>query len=62
MRNYINSKSPLAVDPGWLYWTMLDFKKNNSDSDQVAALLFVMRKKEIGILYKPTPVLDADRK
>jgi hypothetical protein len=62
MRNYINLKPPLAVDPGWLYWTMPDFKKNNPDSDQVAALLFVTRKKEIGTLYKPTPVLDADRK
>jgi hypothetical protein len=37
------------------------FQKKNPDSDQVAALLYVMRKKEIGILYKPTPVLDADR-
>jgi len=50
-----------VVDPGWLYWTTPDFKKINPDSDQVAALLYVMRKKEIGILYKPTPVLDADR-
>jgi hypothetical protein len=52
----------LAVDPGWLYWTTPEFKKINPDSDQVAALLFVTRKKEIGILYKPTPVLDADKK
>ena len=62
MRNYINSKPPSAVDPGWLYWTTPEFKKNNPDSDQVATLLFVMRKKEIGILYKPTPILDADKK
>jgi hypothetical protein len=62
MRNYINSKSVLAVDQGWLYWTTPEFKKNNPNSDQVAALLFVMREKEIGILYKPTPVLDADKK
>jgi hypothetical protein len=62
MRNYINLKPPPAVDPGWLYWTTPEFKKFNPDSDQVSALLFVTRKKEIGILYKPTPILDADKK
>jgi hypothetical protein len=62
MRNYINLKPSSAVDPGWLYWTTPEFKKNNPDSDQLATLLFVTRKKEIGILYKPTPVLDADKK
>ena len=61
MRNYIYSKTPSAVDPGWLYWTTPEFKKMNPDSDQVAAFLFVTRKKEIGVLYKPTPVLDADK-
>jgi hypothetical protein len=61
MRNYIYSKPPSAVDPGWLYWTTPEFKKMNPDSDQVAAFLFVTRKKEIGVLYKPTPVLDADK-
>ncbi len=61
MRNYINLKPPLAVNPGWLCWTTPEFKKTNPDSDQVAAFLFVLRKKEIGVLYKPTPVLDADK-
>jgi hypothetical protein len=61
MRNYINSKPPLAVNPGWLYWSTPEFKKTNPDSDQVAAFLFVSRKKEIGVLYKPTPVLDKDK-
>jgi hypothetical protein len=51
----------LAVDSGWLYWTTPKFKKINPYSDQVAVLLFVTRKKEIWILYKPTPVLDADK-
>jgi hypothetical protein len=40
---------------------MPEFKKMNPESDQVAAFLFVTRKKEIGVLYKPTPVLDADK-
>ena len=31
----------------------------NPDSYQVATLLFITRKKEIEILYKPTPVIDA---
>jgi hypothetical protein len=61
MRNYINSKPPSAVDPGRLYWSTPEFKKTNPDSDQVAAFLFVSRKKEIGVLYKPTPILDADK-
>jgi hypothetical protein len=29
--------------------------------DQVAAFIFVSRKKEIGVLYKLTPILDADK-
>jgi hypothetical protein len=61
MRNCINSKPPSAVDPGWLYWSTPEFKKTNPDSDRVAAFLFVLRKKEIGVLYKPTPVLDTDK-
>ncbi len=61
MRNYINLKSPLAVDPGWLYWSTPELKKTNPDSNQVATFLIVSRKKEIGVLYKPTPVLDADK-
>jgi hypothetical protein len=61
MRNYINSKPPSAVDLGWLYWSPPEFKKNNPDLDQVAAFLFMSRKKEIGVLYKPTLILDADK-
>jgi hypothetical protein len=51
----------LTVDPGWLYWPMPEFKKTYPDLDQVAAFLFVSRKKEIGVLYKPTLILDADK-
>jgi hypothetical protein len=62
MQNYIYSKPPSAINQGWFYWTTPDFKKINPDSDQVAALIFITRKKEIGIIYKPTPVLDAEKK
>jgi hypothetical protein len=61
MRNYINLKPSLAVNPRWLYWSTPEFKKTNPNSDQVAAFLFVSRKKEIGVLYKPTPILDEDK-
>jgi hypothetical protein len=62
MQNYIYSKTPLAIIQGWFYWTMPDFQKINPDSDQVATLIFITRKKEIGIIYKPTPILDAEKK
>jgi hypothetical protein len=62
MQNYIYSKNPSAIDQGWFYWTMPDFQKIYPDSDQVTALIFITRKKEIGIIYKPTPVLDAEKK
>jgi hypothetical protein len=60
--NYIYSKPPSAINQGWFYWTTPDFQKINPDLDQVAALIFITRKKEIGIIYKPTPVLDAEKK
>jgi hypothetical protein len=62
MQNYIYSKTPSTIDQGWFYWKTPDFQKINPDLDQVAALIFIMRKKEIGIIYKPTPVLDAEKK
>ena len=43
----------------WILWSKNDFKDMNPDSYQVATLLFITRKKEIEILYKPTPVIDA---
>jgi hypothetical protein len=41
-----------------IYWTRSHFKDIKSDSNRIAALLFIKRKKEIEILYKPTPIAD----
>ncbi len=54
----MNSKPPSVVDCNWIYWSRSDFKGINPDSNKNAALLFVTRKKEIEIIYKPTPVVD----
>jgi hypothetical protein len=56
MRSYASSKPPSTVDPGWLYWSSSDFEKISPDSNKIAALLFITRKKEICLLYKPTPI------
>jgi hypothetical protein len=58
MRLYMNSKPPLVVDCDWIYWSRSGFKCIDPDSNKNAALLFVMRRKEIEIIYKPTPVVD----
>ena len=56
MRSYASSKPPSTVNPGWLYWLSSDFEKISPDSNKIAALLFITRKKEICLLYKPTPI------
>jgi hypothetical protein len=43
------------VNPGWIYWSAKDLK--NPDSNQIAAFLFATRKKEVCLLYKPTPFI-----
>jgi hypothetical protein len=40
----------------------MDFAGLNSESNQVAALLFISRKKEVCIVYKPMPVKNAEGK
>jgi hypothetical protein len=35
-----------------------EFAHIDLDSDQIAALLFITRKKEIGVIYKPMPIKD----
>jgi hypothetical protein len=58
MRSYIHLKSPSTVDPEWVYWLTAKFARIDLDSDQIAALLFITRKKKIGVVYKPMPVKD----
>jgi hypothetical protein len=41
-----------------MYWSRSVFKDINPDLNKNAVLFFVTRKKEIEIIYKPTPVVD----
>jgi hypothetical protein len=56
MRSYTSSKPPSTVNPGWIYWLAKDLE--NPDSNQITAFLFVTRKKEVCLLYKPMPIIN----
>ena len=56
MRSYSLSKPPSTIDPNWIFWSSADFENLSPDSNEIAALLYVTRKKEICLLYKPTPI------
>jgi hypothetical protein len=56
MRSYTSSKPPSTVNPEWIYWSTKDLQ--NPDSNQIAAFLFVTRKKEVCLLYKPMPIIN----
>ncbi len=58
MRLYIISKPPSVVDCEWIHWSTADYKSIDPDSNSIAALIFIIRRKEIEIIYKPTPVVD----
>ena len=60
MRSYLTSKPPSQLDPSWFNWSLDDFIKINPKSNKIAALLYVTRKREIGIIYKPTPIMKQD--
>ncbi len=45
----------LTIDANWLIsWTVKHFA--NIDKNQVAALFFVTRRKDVGLIFKSTPV------
>jgi hypothetical protein len=56
MRSYTSSKPPSTVNLEWIYWSTKDLQ--NPDSNQIVAFLFVTRKKEVCLLYKPTPIIN----
>jgi len=60
MRSYLASKPPSQIDPSWFNWSIDDFATIDPESNEIAALLYVTRKREIGIIYKPTPVTKQD--
>ena len=58
MRQYSISKPLSTVNTDWIYWTTPHLKDIDQDSNQIAALLFITRKEEIEVLYKPTPIIN----
>ena len=59
MRLYSATKPPSPINSDWIYWTNKShFKNIEADSNQISALLFITRNKEIEIIYKPTPIIN----
>ena len=54
---YTVSKPPSAVNPEWIFWSKNDLGQSITPK-QVSSLVFITRKKEICVLYKPTPVFN----
>ncbi len=51
---YTVSKPPSVINPEWIFWSKNEFGQGIAP-EQISSLLFVTRKKEICVLYKPTP-------
>jgi hypothetical protein len=62
MRSYIYSKPPSVVPLELIHWSPMDFAALNSESNQVTTLLFISRKKEVCIVYKPMPIKNVESK
>ncbi len=59
MVRYTVSKPPSAVNPEWIFWSKNDFQRNLA-SDEASSVISVTHKKEISVVYMPTPVIDKD--
>ena len=59
MVRYTLSKPPSAVNPEWIFWSKNDYQRYLA-SDEASSVLFVTSKKEIALIYMPTPVIDKD--
>ena len=59
MVRYTVSKPPSAVNPEWIFWSKNDFQRNLA-SDEASSVVSVTHKKEISVVYMPTPVIDKD--
>ena len=59
MVRYTLSKPPSAVNPEWIFWSKHDYQRYLA-SDEASSVLFVTSKKEIALIYMPTPVIDKD--
>jgi hypothetical protein len=54
---YTASNPQSVVDPAWIFWSRNEFGQGLTP-EQVSSLLFITRKKEICVIYKPTPVFN----
>ena len=59
MVRYTISKPSSTINPEWIFWSQSDFKRNLAP-DETSSVVFVTRKKEISVVYMPTPVIDKD--
>ncbi len=57
MVRYTTSKPPSVVNPEWIFWSKSDFKQGLAPDD-VSSVIFITRKKEVSVIYKPTPVIN----
>jgi hypothetical protein len=55
---YLTLKPPSKIDPNWITWSLNDFTNLDPHSKSVAALIYVTRKRDIGVIFKPTPMKD----
>ncbi len=54
---YSTSNPPPEINPDWTFWSTSELGRGISP-DQISSLLFITRKKEICLIYKPTPVYN----
>ena len=59
MVQYTISMPPSLVTPEWIFWSRLEFQRSLTP-DEVSSIIFITHKKEISVIYKPTPVTDKD--
>jgi hypothetical protein len=43
MRCYLSSKPASTINPAWIFWSLEDFEKISTKSNEIAALLFITK-------------------
>jgi len=59
MVRYTISKPSSTINPEWIFWSQNDFKRNLAP-DKTSSVVFETHKKEILVVFMPTPVIDKD--
>ncbi len=58
----LTSKPPFEIDPNWITWSLNCFANPDPHSKLVTALIYVTCKRDISMIFKPTPMKDWDGK